>query len=167
MRDGVLVSEQRLIAEVLVFLHANEVVHRVKAQRSLALPEEYEHLVTRKVELVSDPSTFSSRIVEVVPASLMEHFDIAYFAFDVDGQVNIGGTFRAPHVTTVKDYSRDPVTNNREFMPRCCFVGLPATRACHAKNLQYSGSLRPIEQPLSNLAESQRGEVFLSPKGWA
>src|SRR5260370_7005021 len=39
----------------------------------------------------------------------MELFDIAYFAFDIDGQINIGGTFRAPHVTSVKDYSRDPV----------------------------------------------------------
>lgn len=39
----------------------------------------------------------------------MELFDIAYFAFDIDGQINIGGTFGAPHVTSVKDYSRDPV----------------------------------------------------------
>ena len=39
----------------------------------------------------------------------MELFDIAYFAFDIDGQIDIGGTFRAPHVTSVKEYSRDPV----------------------------------------------------------
>src|SRR5258708_39553454 len=39
----------------------------------------------------------------------MELFDIAYFAFDIDGQINIGGTFRARRVTSVKDYSRDPV----------------------------------------------------------
>jgi hypothetical protein len=31
LRDSVLVSEQHLIAEVLVFLHGNEVVQRVKA----------------------------------------------------------------------------------------------------------------------------------------
>ena len=38
----------------------------------------------------------------------MELFDIAYFAFNIDGQINIGGTFRIPHVTSVKDYGRDP-----------------------------------------------------------
>ena len=43
------------------------------------------------------------------PASLMELFYIAYFGFDIDGQINIGGTFGAPQVTSVKDYSRDPV----------------------------------------------------------
>jgi len=31
LRDSILVSEQHLLAEVLVFLHANEVVQRVKA----------------------------------------------------------------------------------------------------------------------------------------
>jgi hypothetical protein len=31
LRDSVIVSEQHLIAEILVFLHANEVVQRVKA----------------------------------------------------------------------------------------------------------------------------------------
>src|ERR1700747_3654372 len=39
----------------------------------------------------------------------MELFAVAYFAFDFDCQIDIGGTLCAAHVTSVQDHSRDAI----------------------------------------------------------